>query len=133
MHYMRWIGLLAVILLLYACFTPWVIIISKNIVVSGIDTEGTNFGKPAYLHFAFAFFFTIFHLIPRIWAKRWNILVVALNIAWAARNFFVISSCREGDCPLKQTGLYLMLAASLIMLVAALFPDIELKEEENKD
>jgi hypothetical protein len=127
---MRWIGLLAVILLIYACFNPWVTIHSKNIIVSGIDAEGTNFGKPAYLHFVFGFFFTLFHLIPRLWAKRWNILVVALNIAWAVRNFFVISSCREGDCPVKQMGLYLMLAASLIMLVAALFPDIELKDDE---
>lgn len=130
MRYMKWIGLLAVILLVASCFTPWVIISSKNIVVSGVDSTGTNFGKPGYIHFLLSFFFIIFHLVPTLWAKRWNLLVVALNIAWAIRNYIVISSCREGDCPEKQMGLYLMVAASFIMLLAALFPDIKLKEEK---
>jgi hypothetical protein len=127
---MKWIGLLAVILLIVSCFTPWVIINSKNIVVSGIDSSGTNFGKPGYTHFILGFFFTIFHFIPKIWAKRWNLLIVALNIAWAVRNFFIISMCREGECPEKQIGLWLVLIASSLMLIAALFPSIELKEEK---
>jgi hypothetical protein len=127
---MKWIGLLAVILLIVSCFTPWIIINSKNIIVSGIDSSGTNFGKPGYTHFILGFFFTIFHFIPKIWAKRWNLLIVALNIAWAVRNFFIISMCREGECPEKQIGLWLVLIASSLMLIAGLFPSIELKEEK---
>ena len=127
---MKWIGLAGVILLVIACFTPWVIISSKNIIVTGIDSTGTNFGKPGYFHFIFSFFFIILHLIPTLWAKRWNLLVVAFNIAWAIRNYFVITMCREGDCPEKQAGIYLVLGASIIMLLAALFPDIKLKEEK---
>jgi hypothetical protein len=130
---MKWIGLAAVILLVISCFTPWVFIESKNITVTGIDSTGTNFGKPGYFHFVFAFFFIVFHLTPKLWAKRWNLLVVALNIAWAARNYFIISSCREGDCPEKQTGLYMVLLASVLMLVAALFPDVKLMEEKKSD
>ena len=129
---MKWIGLLAVTLLVVSCFTPWVIIPSKNIIVSGVDASGTNFGKPGYTHFLMSFFFIIFHFIPKVWAKRWNLLVVALNIAWAVRNYFIITMCREGDCPEKQTGLYLVLIACVLMLVAALFPDIELKEEKKR-
>ena len=127
---MKWVGLFAVILLIVSCFLPWVIIPSKNIVVSGIDSTGTNFGKPGYTHFVLSFFFIIFHFIPRLWAKRSNLLVVALNIAWAIRNYFIIAMCREGDCPEKQIGLWLVLLASVIMLIAALFPDIQLKEEK---
>ena len=130
MRYMKWVGLFAVILLIVSCFLPWVIIPSKNIVVSGIDSTGTNFGKPGYTHFVLSFFFIIFHFIPRLWAKRSNLLVVALNIAWAIRNYFIISMCREGDCPEKQLGLWLVLLASVLILVAALFPDIKLKEEK---
>jgi len=126
---MKWIGLLAVILLIVSCFLPWVIISSKDIVVSGVDSTGTNFGKPGYTHFVLGFFFIIFHFIPRLWAKRVNLLVVALNIAWAIRNYFIISMCREGECPEKQIGLWLVLFASVLMLIAALFPDIKLKEE----
>ena len=127
---MKWVGLFAVILLIVSCFLPWVIIPSKNIVVSGIDSTGTNFGKPGYTHFVLSFFFIIFHFIPRLWAKRSNLLVVALNIAWAIRNYFIISMCREGDCPEKQMGLWLVLLASILILIAALFPDIKLKEEK---
>ena len=130
MRYMKWIGLLAVILLVVSCFLPWVIIPSKNIIVSGVDSTGTNFGKPGYTHFVLSVFFIIFHFIPKLWAKRVNLLIVALNIAWAIRNYFIISMCREGDCLTKQIGLWLVLAASILMLIAALFPDIELKEEK---
>jgi len=130
MRYMKWIGLFAVILLIVSCFLPWVHIASKNIVVSGVESTGTNFGKPGYTHFVLSFFFIIFHFIPRLWAKRSNLLVVALNIAWAIRNYFIISMCREGDCPEKQLGLWLVLLASVLILVAALFPDIKLKEEK---
>ena len=129
MRYMKWIGLVAVILLVVSCFMPWVIISSKNIVVSGTDSTGTNFGKPGYTHFVLSFFFIIFHFIPKLWAKRVNLLIVALNIAWAIRNFFIISMCREGECPEKQIGLWLVMLASVLMLIAALFPDVKLKAE----
>ena len=130
MRFMKWIGLLAIILLVVSCFLPWVFISSQNITVTGVDATGTNFGKPGYIHFLVGFFFLIFHFIPKLWAKRVNLLVVALNIAWAIRNFFIISMCREGECPQKQIGLWLVLLASALMLLAALFPDIELKEEK---
>jgi len=130
MRYMKWIGLFAVILLIVSCFLPWVNITSKNIVVSGVESTGTNFGKPGYTHFVLSFFFIIFHFIPRLWAKRSNLLVVALNIAWAIRNYFIISMCREGECPEKQIGLWLVLLASFLVLIAALFPDIKLNEEK---
>lgn len=126
---MKWIDLVAVILLVVSCFMPWVIISSNNIVVSGIDSTGTNFGKPGYTHFVLSFFFIIFHFIPKLWAKRVNLLIVALNIAWAIRNYFIISMCRQGECPEKQIGLWLVMLASVLMLVAALFPDVKLKEE----
>jgi len=127
---MKWIGLVAVILLIVSCFIPWVFIPSKNIIVSGVDSTGTNFGKPGYTHFVLSVFFIIFHFIPKLWAKRINLLIVALNIAWAIRNYFIISMCREGECPEKQIGLWLVLLASVLMLVAALFPDVQLKEEK---
>ena len=130
MRYMKWIGLLVVVLLIVSCFLPWVIIPSKNIVVSGVDSTGTNFGKPGYTHFVLGSFFTLFHFIPKLWAKRINLIVVALNVAWAVRNYFIISMCREGECPEKQIGLWLVLTASVLMLIAALLPDIQLKEEK---
>jgi hypothetical protein len=127
---MKWIGLVAVILLIVSCFLPWVFISSQKIIVSGVDSTGTNFGKPGYTHFVLGFFFIVFHFIPKLWAKRVNLLIVALNIAWAIRNYFIISMCRVGECPEKQIGLWLVLLASALILIAALFPDVKLKEEK---
>lgn len=129
MRYIKWTGLVAAILLIISCFIPWVIIESRNITVSGVDASGTAYGKPGYLHLVLVSIFLILHFIPRLWAKRANLLVVALNTAWAIKNFFLIAVCRGGECPVRQAGLYLMLAGSLLILIAALFPDMELEKK----
>ena len=125
---MKWIGVLAAVLLVVSCFTPWIIIESKSITVSGIDATGTNYGKPAYFHFIMVFFFLMFSFIQKIWAKRFNLIVVGLNLAWAVRNYFVITACSGGECPTKQCGFWLMLLSSVLLLVASFFPDVELEK-----
>ncbi len=127
---MKWIGLAAAILLTVACFSPWVVIESRHITISGIDATGTNYGKPGYLHLVLVVTFLLFHFIPRVWAKRANLLVVGINTAWAIRNFFLIAVCRGGECPERKMGIYMLLLASLLMLLAALFPDVELDEKK---
>ena len=129
---MKWIGLAAAILLIVSCFTPWVFIESRNITVSGIDSTGTNFGKPGYFNLLLTFFFLLFHFIPKVWAKRSNLIITALNLGWAIKNYLMISACMGGDCPEKKTGMYLMLLSSLLMLVSALFPDMKMPEEKGK-
>lgn len=124
MKNLKWIGLLAAGLLVIACFQDWVIIKSHHLVISGVNTEGTNFGKPAYLHWVFVAFFVVFSLVTKIWAKRFNLLAAAMNLAWALRNYFEISSCSGGECPEKQIGLYLVLASSIVMLISTFFPDM---------
>ncbi|MES1215475.1 MAG: hypothetical protein ABUT20_08160 [Bacteroidota bacterium] len=130
MRWMKWIGLMAAVLLIASCFTPWVFIESKNITVSGVDATGTNFGKPGYFHFIMTTLFVICSMIPRVWAKRSNLLICAFNLAWSIRNFILISTCRMGECPEKKSGLYLTLLASAIMLLTSFFPDIKLKTRE---
>ena len=130
MRYMKWIGLAAAVLLVVSCFTPWVFIEAANITVSGIDTTGTSFGKPGYFHFVLAGIFVLLTLVQRIWAKRLNLLITALNVGWALRNFFVLAMCSGGECPVRKSGIWLMLLASVLMLVSALFPDMELPEEK---
>lgn len=128
---MKWIGLTGAIALIVACFFPWVFIESKNIVVTGINSTGTAFGKPGYFHFVLAGLYLILHFVPRLWAKRINILVSALNIGWAARNYFLISACSGGECPGKKTALYVVLVSSFIMLIASLLPQVKIAEEDN--
>ena len=127
---MKWIGLLAAIALITACFFPWVFIESKNITLTGVASEGTSFGKPGYFHLVLAVLYLLFHFTPRIWAKRVNLLIAALNIGWAARNYFLISACSGGECPEKKVGLYVVLISSFVMLIAALFPNLKLQKED---
>lgn len=131
MRYMKWIGLAAGILLLVSCFLPWVTISFKNLTLTGTDTSGTAFGKPGYFHFVLVAVFIICTLVPRVWAKRLNLLITAINIAWALRNFFVIAACAGGECPHRESGMWLMLLSSIVMLVSALFPDMEIPSEKH--
>jgi hypothetical protein len=131
MRYSKWIGLVAALLYIIACFLPWVIIGSKEIVVTGLKAEGTNFGSPGYMGIVLAVLFLVFNFTPRIWAKRINLAVVALQVGWAVRNFYILSACRV-ECPERQTGLYLQLATAIIMLVVALFPDMKIPTAKEK-
>lgn len=126
MRYSKWLALLAALVLIVSAFFPWVIIESKNLVITGIDTRGTSYGKPAYFHFILAGIFIVLSLTPRVWAKRLNLLISALNIGWAIRNIMVLGTCMGGECPARQTGIWLMLIASILMLISAFFPDMKL-------
>ncbi|NJO25274.1 MAG: hypothetical protein HC867_05065 [Bacteroidia bacterium] len=110
-------------LLVVSCFLPWVSIENLNITITGVDTSGTRYGKPALFHFLLTFFYLLFTLIQKIWAKRVNLLVTALNMGWAIRNLLVMPACEAGICPDKKAGLWLLMTASILMLVSALFPD----------
>ena len=129
MRFMKWIGLAAAVLLGISCFLPWVFIESKNITFTGLSAG--NFRQPGYFHFFMIAFFLFFHFVPKVWAKRSNLLIVALNLAWAIRNYILISSCQMGECPVKKIAIYMLIPASALMLAAALFPDIDLSKQEN--
>jgi hypothetical protein len=132
MRYMKWVGLAAAVLLAVSCFTPWVFIESKNITVSGVDATGTNFGKPGYFHFILTAFFLICTFVPKLWAKRLNLLITGLNVGWAMKNFFILAACSGGECPVRKSGMWFMLLASVLMLLSALFPDMKLPGEKRK-
>lgn len=128
---MRILAITACLLLIASCFFPWVTIESKNITISGMDTEGTNFGKPAYMHFLLASLVIIFLLLKKGWAHKMAIFFAALNLGWALRNFFIISMCRGGECPEKHIAIYLVfLFAVLIILFSLLIPAPIYKEDD---
>ena len=129
MRYLKWIGVLSALLLVVACFLPWIHIESKDIIVTGVDAPKTNYGRPGYFNLLMTVFFIVFTLIQRVWAKRANLLVVALNVAWSVRNYFILSTCQAGECPLVQPALYGLLVLSILMLISGLFPDMKLKQD----
>lgn len=127
MKYSNYVGAIAALLLIACCFLPWVYIKSVNITITGLSTEGTSYGKPGILHIAFCILSIILFLIPKVWAKRTLVFVAAFNLAWAVRNFLLITHCELGECPQRFIGIYAIPLISILVLVMALFPKIDLK------
>jgi len=67
--------------------------------------------------------------VPRVWAKRANIFVTAVDLAWGIKCLYLYTACYRGECPEKRIGLFLMLGGTIIALAAALLPDIKIKED----
>lgn len=118
--------------LVVAVHMDWVHIDSIGLTVTGMRTEGTNFGQPGMFHLVMAVMYIVFALMPRLWAKRLNLLVGALNLAWAIRNFLLVSACSGGECPEKQAGLVLVMVFSAFLMAGALFPDLDINRVKQR-
>lgn len=128
MKYSQLIGIACAIALVACCFMPWSEIVSKHVMVTGMHTEGTNFGRPGMMHIYLSVPLILFFAIPKIWAKRTNLFIAAINLAWAVRNFILLGTCQMGDCPEKKLGLYLTLILSAIIMAMTLLPKVKLPE-----
>lgn len=134
MKYSGIIGTVAVAILIYSCTMVWITLPSLNITISGFHSEGLrkgsiNFGRPGLMITFLGGIAAMFFLIPRLWAKRANVFVCALILAWTVANYYRIGViCRAGDCPERHTGIYIMLFAGIIIFVMSLLPRLEMKK-----
>jgi hypothetical protein len=127
-------GLLLVVaaVVIASVFFPWVIIESKNIQISGMNADGTTYGKPGVLSLFLTALVFVFSFVPRVWAHRICIFSAALNAGWALRNFLLLSTCQGGECPQRQVAFYAYLISSLLLLVAVLMQDMKLPVEKTE-
>jgi hypothetical protein len=126
MKWIKWISILAAIVLMVSCFFPWIIIKSKNITVTGMDVAGLAYGHYGYFLIPLAIIFILLQLINKIWAKRLNVAISAVIVTIAFACLWIFR-CEYGECPEKQTALYIMFACSIVVLLGSLLPDIKLK------
>jgi hypothetical protein len=131
MKYSHWIGFVFAVLLIIACFLPWAYYPDIDKIFTGFFSEQNRYGKPGKVLIFFSVIATILFFIPRIWAKRLNMLITALNFAFAVKSFLLFSSCYRGICPEKKTGIFLIVISAAVMLVLSLLPDMKLKENNN--
>jgi len=132
------IGLAACVLLVISCFLPWTYYADPHITTeaektfTGFFTFHNQYGKPGKLLSLIAVIVFSFMWLPKIWAKRANIFITALGVGYAVKTYILYTSCYNAYCPEKKLGLFVMMLAVVLMLLAAMFPDVKLEELEKK-
>lgn len=132
MKYSNYIGVFASLAIIAVCFAPWVFIPSLNLTLNGIHgrvNEELDFGKQVISHSFFAILMIVLFITPRIWAKRTNVFLGAMQMGWSIKNFLILTGCRLGECPEKRWGIFTLLILSVVILLMALFPKVDLKED----
>ena len=127
---LHWIGLSACITLIIACFIPWTYYPDIDKTFTGFFSQANAYGKPGKAIIFFSVLSIILFIIPKIWAKRFNVLVTAISIAYCVRCYVLFTTCVGGVCPEKKVGVFLIVICSAIMLVSSLLPDLKLKDEK---
>jgi hypothetical protein len=131
LKYSRWIGISGGLLLIIACFLPWAYYPDIDKIFTGFFSEKNMYGKPGKFLVFFSVIGIILFLLPRIWAKRTNIFIAAIVMAFAIKSFILFSACYGGICPEKREGIYLIIAGPILMIVAAMFPDLKLQDRKS--
>lgn len=122
MKYSQYIGILSALVLIWLCSQTWVIIPQIDIIVTGFQSEGTRFGRPGMIHLWFCGIALLLFALPYTWAKRSNVFFTAINLAWAIRNYIIVSTCFMGECPEKQWALYLLPIFAAVVFLMSLLP-----------
>lgn len=131
MKYSQYIGIVAGIALVIVCTLPWVYIPSLQVYLTGINGKASaelNFGSQIQSHGFLSTIMIICFFVNKIWAKRVNVFLGAVNLAWAFKNFLIFSMCRGGECPEKQVALYLLIVFAAVMFVMSLLPKLEVRK-----
>ncbi len=128
MKYSNYIGVLAAVLLIIACFLPWAYYPDINQHFTGFFSEQNRYGRPGKALLFLAVFAIVLFLVQKIWAKRLNMVMAALTLAFSVRCFMLFSACYRGICPEKEIGIYLIIITSVVMIIASVLPYMKLKE-----
>ncbi len=133
--YSKWIALLASVLLIIACFLPWAYYPDIDKVFTGFFSEKNLYGKPGKWLTVMAVISALCHFLPQVFYKRLNLLLMALNLAYAIKSYIIFAACYHGYCPEKRIGIYLMLFSSILLMAAAVFPSGKVKSipEDNPE
>ena|ERR1035437_5472552 len=137
MKYSQLIGIIAALGLIGSCYLPWTELVFQHIEINGFYAKVKDdfaFGHQWIPHTFFASLAIIFFAIPATGAKRANILIAFINLAWAIKNFIIFSLCKQmlqGECPQIRIGLILLVVLSVIILVMAFLPNMDIKYNDD--
>ena len=133
MKYSKWIGFLACIILIVACFLPWTYHADLNKTFTGFFSEQNNYGKPGKFLVFFAVLSILLIWLDKFWAKRFHLFLSALFVGYAIKTFTLFVSCYNAYCPEKKSGIYLMLFSTIMILLVSIFPNISVDKAMNDE
>lgn len=132
MKYSQFIGIVAALAIIGICYLPWVYVPGINITLSGANgkvDQHLTFGRQIIPHSVLSILVIIFFLIPKVWAKRTNLFIGFISFSWAIKNYIIFSMCRQGICPEKKMGLYLLIIFAIIVQACTLLPKLTIKQK----
>ena len=129
LHYLAIIATLGIIT---TCFIPWVHYNNINVTFNGYNVKkfatGVYYGRAGIIITIFAAISLLFTLMPSIVAKRVNMFLCALLVAYTLRTYVIFTgSLFDGEVT-KLAGIYLIVFLSFVMVICSVFP--YLKKEE---
>jgi len=126
----QWIGIAGALLVIGASFLPWAYYPDLQKEFTGFFSEQNIYGRPGKILAFFVIIDIVLFLVPRVWAKRANILVAAMAFAFSVKSYILFTACYHGICPESRIGLFLVLGGAVIVLLASLLPDMPVKDKD---
>jgi hypothetical protein len=126
-----WAGITACMVLIISCFIPWTYHADVNKAFTAFFSEQNQYGKPGKFLITFGVTSMLLIIIPKLWAKRVNLFLTAFTVAYAIKTYILYTSCYNAYCPDKRAGIFIMLFSTLVILLAAVLPNM--KAMENKE
>jgi hypothetical protein len=85
------------------------------------------YGRPGKFLVAFAAISLVLRLLPKVWAKRTDLFLSAVILAYGLRCYFEFTGNYNGIVPIVKPAMYIILIAPLVMQAAAIFPDLKIR------
>ena len=136
---LSWVGMAACITLIIACFLPWTYYADSNIAnetertFNGFFSYQYKYGLPGRFLVFFGLTILILMIVQRVWAKRINLFLSAFTLAYAIKSYILFTSCYNAYCPEKKTGIFIMLFSTVVIMIAAVFPNMKIAGSNNRD
>ncbi len=130
LHYFACITSLA---LIFVCFIPWVHYNSINETFNGYNVKkfasGVYYGRAGLVITIFVIVSLVLMQLPFIAAKRANMFVCAMLVAYTIRTYVIFTGSLFNGEVTKLAGIYLIVLLSVILVVCSIFPYLKNENE----
>jgi len=120
MKYTKWIGIAASVVLIFICFLPWTYHADIHKTFTGFFSEKNMYGRPGKYFVFFGLLSLLFFLVERVWAKRAQLFLSGIIVAYAIKTYILFTSCYNAYCPDKKPAIYVLLICSVVILVVSI-------------